>query len=346
MRKYVLEEYVLNEYNASSKAREDVSHFVLQSGFQSIAKNDKRKFRKSKFFKLLLALAIYGKLFIRLNKNDILFVQTSSKVLEGILKLKKIKNFKIIYLIHDIFPIRYDDAKAHKHEIDSEIKGLNQCDYIICHNGKMADRLEELGCTSQLIHLTIFDYKTEAFIPKDRPLTVPCICFAGNLGKSPFLEKLDLCIDPSLVQFHIYGMPKPQYSNLSYCGSLPPERLPLEIDGSYGLIWEGSYEVWEENNYLRYNNPHKASLYIAAGLPIIVWSKAAVADFVREHKLGICIDSLDELEEKVTSVRQDEYQMFRANCLKLRPGLIEGIHIKKALNRILDMEEKRCRASC
>ena len=68
MRKYVLEEYVLNEYNASSKAREDVSHFVLQSGFQSIAKNDKRKFRKSKFFKLLLAFAIYGKLFIRLNK--------------------------------------------------------------------------------------------------------------------------------------------------------------------------------------------------------------------------------------------------------------------------------------
>ena len=39
MGKYVLEEYVLNEYNASSKAREDVSHFVMQNGFQSIAKN-------------------------------------------------------------------------------------------------------------------------------------------------------------------------------------------------------------------------------------------------------------------------------------------------------------------
>lgn len=335
MGKYVLEEYVLNEYNASSKAREDVSQFVLQNGFQSIAKNDKRKFRKNKLLKLLLALSIYGRLFVKLNKNDILFLQTSSKVLEGVLRIKNIKRFKIIYLIHDVFPIRYDDAEAHKNEIRPEIRRFNQCDYIICHNRRMAERLAELGCTSQMIPLAIFDYYTEDFIPQDRPLALPCISFAGNLGKSPFLKKLDESMNASALQFCIYGMPKTEYANLHYCGSLPAERLPAEIKGNYGLIWEGGYEVCEENNYLRYNNPHKASLYITAGLPIIVWSKAAIADFVREHGLGICLNSLDELENKITSVSLEEYQTFRENCLKLRLGLMKGEHIKEALSHIL-----------
>lgn len=76
MGKYVLEEYVLNEYNASSKAREDVSHFVMQNGFQSIAKNDKRKFRKSK---LLLAFAIYGKLLPTLTRTILFFSRPHQK---------------------------------------------------------------------------------------------------------------------------------------------------------------------------------------------------------------------------------------------------------------------------
>ena len=240
-----------------------------------------------------------------------------------------------------MFPIRYDDIKAHKNEIMPEIKRFNQCDYIICHNKQMSKRLAMLGCTAQMVPLTIFDYFTEDFIPKERPLTIPCISFAGNLGKSPFLKKLDQSVDTSVLQFHVYGMPQAQYSNLFYCGSLPADQLPLLLEGNYGLIWEGGYEVHERNNYLRYNNPHKASLYITAGLPIIVWSKAAIADFVQEHKLGICLDSLDELEEKITSVSQEEYQMLRENCLKLRHSLINGNYIKDALNHILFFSENQ-----
>ena len=339
MRKYVLEEYVLNEYNASSKAREDVSRFVLQNGFCSIAKNDKRKFPKNRFLKLLLAFCIYGKLLFKLHKNDILFLQTSSKVLDGVLRIKKMKKFKIIYLIHDVFPIRYDDTAAHKNEIVPEIKRLNQCDYIICHNKKMLERLQELGCTSSLISLTIFDYYAKPFTPHNRALDKPCVCFAGNIAKSPFLKKLDQVINSSVLKFHIYGTPKTDYSKLSYCGSLPAEQLPLLIEGSYGLIWEGGYEVQEHNNYLRYNNPHKASLYITAGLPIIVWSKAAIAEFVQTNKVGICIDSLDELEKQITSISQREYAALQNNCLKLRPKLMSGGYLKEALDTILMLEK-------
>ena len=30
--KYMIEEYLLDEHNAASKARKDVSHFILQKG--------------------------------------------------------------------------------------------------------------------------------------------------------------------------------------------------------------------------------------------------------------------------------------------------------------------------
>ena len=38
-------------------------------------------------------------------------------------------------------------------------------------------------------------------------------------------------------------------------------------------------------DYLRINNPHKTSLYLACGIPIITWNKAAIAQYVRK-KLG------------------------------------------------------------
>lgn len=40
---YAIEEYVFNDYNASSKARKDVSFFVHQFGFKTLIKNDKSK---------------------------------------------------------------------------------------------------------------------------------------------------------------------------------------------------------------------------------------------------------------------------------------------------------------
>ena len=53
---YTIEEYVFNEFNASSKARKDVSRFILENGFVSIGKNDKTHIKNNKFAKILLAL--------------------------------------------------------------------------------------------------------------------------------------------------------------------------------------------------------------------------------------------------------------------------------------------------
>ena len=51
--------------------------------------------------------------------------------------------------------------------------------------------------------------------------------------------------------------------------------------------------------YLRINNPHKTSLYLASGIPVIIWSKAALAEFIEKNKCGITVDSLYEIADKL-----------------------------------------------
>lgn len=332
MVKYCLEEYVFNGFNASSKAREDVSKILLDYGYQSIGTNDKRKIN-SELRKIILTLKIYLKIFVSIKKEDILFLQTSLPVLNGILKIKRIKKFKVIYLIHDFFPLKYDDYELHKKEIETGVKYLNLCDFVICHNKRMKERLIRFGCQTKLIELCIFDYLLPPNEDIKERAAFPVVVYAGNLAKSDFLFNLDNRKLDGVV-FNIYGLPNLKFKTLNYCGSFDADILPFILKGNYGLVWENGYNIKEENNYTRFNNPHKASLYIAAELPLIVWTKSAIADFVTENDIGITIESLDELEYKMHSITDKQYENMVKSCKRIRSKLIHGDYLNRVLNEI------------
>lgn len=332
MRKYVVEEYVFNGYNASSKAREDVSKIVLETGFKSFARNDKRGNKNTKYNKIITAISIYAKMLFRLRSNDIIFLQTSESVLKGILKIKKIKHFKIIYLIHDMFSVRYDEIELHSDEISKDINMLNQCEYIICHNKKMKEKLIKMGCICELYSLSLFDYLLEKDeLPADRDNSKVTLSFAGNLSKSQFLDTLDA---KSSMSYEIYGKPPKHFAHMNYMGSVDADQLPYVMKGNYGLIWEGEYQIQEKDNYIRFNNPHKASLYIASGMPIIIWKGSALSDYVESEKIGISINNLDELDRAVEAINEERYNEMVKNCLKIRAKVIKGIFLKNVLKEI------------
>ncbi len=335
--RYALEEYVFNDYNASSKARKDVSYFVLQNGFKTLGKNDKTKIKNSKFSKALMAFRLYLKLFFTLGKEDVVFLQTSYVVLKPILLMKKIKRFKVAYLIHDLFSLGFteeDSIKEHELEIKNDIRVLSQCDYVIAHNPSMVEKLKAFGCKSQLISLGIFDYYTD--LPANRrehkANSEWRVAFAGALSKSPFLMDIDRT--QHKYKMIIYGLPKKEFISSDYKGSVDADILPSVIEGDFGLIWEGSYQITKENNYTRFNNPHKTSMYIVAGLPIICWKESAAAKFVEKYNLGFSIETLDEIDAKLETISASDYQTMVDNCLKMRESLIQGIHVQHALNEI------------
>lgn len=93
-------------------------------------------------------------------------------------------------------------------------------------------------------------------------------------------------------------------------GFVKSDDLIATAQGDFGLVWDGtsvSTCTGDFGEYLQYNNPHKTSLYIRCQLPVIIWNKAALADFVRENGIGICVDSLEELEKILNTLSEEEY---------------------------------------
>ena len=80
---------------------------------------------------------------------------------------------------------------------------------------------------------------------------------------------------------------------------------------------------------------NKIFTYLEAGLPMIVGdSFRAVADFVREHAVGIVVDSTD-LSDLSQRLRHVDYEELRSNVLKVREQLSIKRHISK-LAHLLD----------
>lgn len=339
MNKYILDEKIGMTYNASSKARDDVAYFVstyrdsYNGGYKLLGCNDKTQ-ANSKIEKALIGLKSLFEVFVKIKKNDILFVQSSFSILKILNIMKKVKPFKTIYLIHDIDSLRdaYEDDKANSESVHI----LNQQDVLICHNQKMISELERRGCNIKKVSLEIFDYSFDVNDQEyKRNFYKKRVCFAGNLNpnKTGFLYKLDNN-PPSTYSINVYGKKEKEFKNLNYCGCYPPEDLPKKIIAEFGLIWEGDYYTYDESEhpYIMFNNPHKASLYTISKLPIIVWKKAAIADLVLQEGIGVVIDSIQDIDRIMQDITAEDYALMQNNINKFRRKLINGEHIHAALS--------------
>lgn len=336
---YAIEEYVFNDYNASSKARKDVSYFIHQFGFKTLIKNDKSQKKYGKIAKAVKALQVFVKVFT-LNKNDVLFIQTSQLLLKPILRIKRIRKFKIIYLIHDVFSLCYNTERSireHRNEIEKDIDLLNGCDCVIAHNQFMIDRLRELGCKTSLVSLEIFDYAC-SLPPKQKIYDSEKIevVYAGNPKGALFLNGLEKLKD-SNIKFVVYGGDNPSHKNIIYKGCVDADILPSCIEGNYGLIWSGEYKANKENNYTFINNPHKLSMYIAANLPAIALEGTAAGNFIKTNQIGITINDLDQLPEAIHSINKEEYTSMLRNCSVIRGKIIKGQYLESAINQCLNI---------
>ena len=89
--------------------------------------------------------------------------------------------------------------------------------------------------------------------------------------------------------------------------------------------------------YLKYNDPHKVSLYISSGLPVIIWKEAAVAKLIQQHHAGILIESLSEIDKVLSKISQDDYYQMRMNTLKLARLMRKGYFLDKSVNKLLNL---------
>jgi len=245
-----------------------------------------------------------------------------------VLLILKLKKNKITILIHDLQSLRNNETIS-----TIEIFALNMANTLIAHTDRMKRKLISTGINVPIKILQIFDYLTNS-IPDESLKTENEIIFAGNLQKSLFIKDLSKL---SLNKYHIalYGLPKIASSaNVLYKGSFSPEDLS-QIKGSWGLVWDGdSLESCTSfaGEYLRYIAPHKLSMYLAAGLPVIVWKESAEAEFIEKNKLGITVDNLNNIEEILNALPKEKIQIINNNVKNISKKLRNGEMTKHVLD--------------
>lgn len=321
-----------NVSNAGFKAKDDVNHFLNEVGFKNVdIKTNVNKF--DKFFKTSHKLRKQ----ISFGEDGLLVFQyplSSRYISDKLVKMLKANpNLISVCLVHDLESLRL--SAGNKSFKNNEMKFLNKFDYLIVHNQHMKNWLIKNGVKSSMVVLEVFDYYKDYSGKNDFSYNEN-ISYAGNLSKAHFLESIKIKRHKIIVYGLNQSVAYPQ--NIIYKGSLPPEELPKHLHSKYGLVWDGD-SISEcsgiYGEYLKYNTPHKISLYISAGIPVIVWKKSAMADFIRNNNLGLCVDKVSDLDNILSKVSDEQYTEIKKNTLAMSKKISEGYFIKRALHRIL-----------
>lgn len=329
---YVLEVDSGQLNSAGKKAKNDIADILKNNGFKGISV----KVAQQKLVRLLTNRRNVGEALSEVDSGTFVFQYpmysriTSNRILK---ELAKKKNVKTVIIVHDVESLRLN--KDEKDAVCKEINFFNQFNVLISHNKKMSMWLKDNGLNIPTIDLEIFDYLSpmKTFNSEFNSDVV----FAGNLEKSTFLKKLNIS-----TTLQIMG-PKPDLpyvENIDYIGQFTPEEVPEHLHGKFGLVWDGtSVDTCNGifGEYMKYNNPHKISLYLRTGVPVIIWKNAAAAEFIETNNVGIAVSSLKELDDKLHKLTEEEFQILVDNARKVGQKMQDGFYTKKALSSAIDL---------
>ena len=327
MKKIQYNIYIDNSNNASGKAKKDVSHILSQYGFRNL-------YSPSKYRCIRILQQFFS--IVSIPSNSIVFIQYHANISFFYKLLSKLRKVRKYAIIHDIESLRGNIP------LEEEIKILNFFDIIISHNPSMTDFLIKNGVKAKIFTLDIFDYLISSDVVVDLSYESDTVFFAGNLQKSEFLKEIGSIRN---LRINLYGATFEgikqiiQQKNVSYKGSYSPEKLISNIEGAWGLVWDGkSISTCDGINglYLRYNCPHKVSMCIVSERPVVIWKEAAMSKYITENKLGIAINSLTELPQVLSNISNTEYEEILQNVKAEKLRLIKGDKLKGILNQILN----------
>lgn len=367
MKIYILDQRRDNEkHNAVGKAMTDVFAMMKDCKVKTMPGVPKDSHKALKTLDLLI-LGFYS-IFILGKKDYCIFVYHDNAVKIKLLKkLKSFRKFKVICMVNDVNSIRSDGlySEKRKADIDRDFELIASADIILAPNMGSVNYMKERGIKAQMVPVGVWDYLMDEsmgskcdenaaiagcaiqsllkgnssvgdFITKRRWK----VGFAGNLGKSEFLDEIDNVYDES-VEYHLWGDTEgKEFKNngVIYEGSVSPNVLPLELSEkcNFGLVWDGKKADSVEGGYgeyLRFNNSHKCGCYLASGIPVFVWKESGMSHFVKETGCGFVIGGLQDIPKILSVMSNEDYENLCENVKNVSAKVREGYYLKNALNK-------------
>ncbi len=329
--------YLTRNYKGTShgggKARVDMEDIL--AGMGAVNLGLKRTFYRNPVIDFALTFSGVLKFCASVRKGDVVILQYPVKKYYRIIcRVARMKGARVITLIHDLGCFR-----RRKLTVAEEMKKLALSDVLIPANVHMIKWLKDHGCKEPMTDQQVWDYRSESNPVMPVQPADTCL-FVGDLrsAHNGYLYKL-----PQSLKIHLYGpgAPKELPGNIIHHGLTPSDDIIAGSEGRYGLLWYGTGLEHDKTEfigeYIRICNPHKLALYMLAGKPVVMWSQAADADFVREEGVGITVDSLLEIDKRLSEISDEEYQTMVSNCHSVAAKMKEGFFIRTALERALKL---------
>ena len=321
--------------HAGGKAPADVEAICARMGLQciSLPPVPEARFARANIDRFLFGTA---RLIVRVAFGGIPAVVIIQHPIVGRFEKKLIlflfRRSKKIALIHDLDVLR----KPTDHTYD-DLGFLAQCDVLIVHNEAMRRFLAKELPRSNHIVLGTFDYLVSAAAPgvKVAASEPTRLYIIGNLH--PMKASYLYLIGELSVPLSVYG-PNCDVARLpahvAWMGVVGDQGLPVDSVDGFGLVWDGESPdaltgVWGE--YLRFNAPHKLSMYVVLGLPVIVHRDSAMADFVRREGIGMTATSIEDASRLVRECSAESWSDYCKAVLGLRQKLVSGFHTRHAV---------------
>ena len=285
----------------------------------------------------------------KFKRGSVVFLQFPGQFFTGQLgfclvneRLIRRKKLKLVTIVHDLNSQRFQETWKSGSLSSLEQRLFAMSSRLIVHCDEMRKFLSARGVSAaKMVTLGVFDY-----LKDDESGIVPSegqeVAIAGNLTTTmcAFLPKLKEISD---VRWCLYGAGYDAKStagdNVTYGGCFTAEELPNQVKARYGLAWYGDSidEVTGPiGKYLAIIFVHKLSFYVTIGLPVIVWRRSAMAPFVERMGIGLVVDNLRELGEKIRAVSAVDYAQMREKEMALAKTLREGRHMRNAYRHVIE----------
>lgn len=358
MNYYVVEtdKHKLIQKTAGVKARQDVETIFKWNNFKKIEipcliEGRENKTRLGKIKAHYDVYMLWKNALKKIKKNDWIYIQfpllEHTMLFSLLIKNLEKRGIHTSIIIHDVeairFTLRNDVPLSRKIRMRfEEISSFKNCSKIIVHNEKMKSFMHEKWKIhkDKMDILGIFDYLVENYneelLEKRNLSRKGPVIIAGALSKHKAGYIYNL---PENCNFNLYGINferEKASSNTNYVGAFNPEELIYNLQGSFGLVWDGDSSATCTGvcgDYLKINNPHKTSMYLAAGIPVIIWEEAALANFIKKNHCGITIKSTDEIRNIIDNMLDEEYETLKANACKIGGKLRRGYFLKSAMKQ-------------
>lgn len=324
--------------SAGDKAKTDIEAIMDGMGFTNVGLPQGRSKSAVKAYFITLFSVLKG--VMALKPGDTLVLQYPlKKYYDFVVRQARKRGVKVITVIHDLGSFR-----RKKLTVEEEVKRLNLSYAVVVHSPDMLQWLRNHGVTTKMVVLGLFDYLSDSEPTASRALSGkrPGLMFAGNVGPVANGWIYELAEAEPDVDLVLYGGGMDhtrKRSNMIEKGFVDSNTLIATAEGDYGVVWYGSSldeGAGPLGDYLQYNAPHKTSLYLRAGIPVIIWDKAALAQIVRELGVGIAVPSLRGIGKVLAAVTPEQYETMRKNAAEVAQKLASGQFIKEALHKAME----------